>query len=169
MTYDRIPLHVSGAFPDLGTPRRSRKGRWIAISTAVVVVLCVGGYGFAAALNHLGATVQRYYRTVGSGDFAGACGMLTDSGRAKLISQERVATCEGAAEHWRGSLTPGQRDWLVHGHIWVDGFAAEGSRKEIALYGNPIGIDDWAIYKHEGHETISDWGPGAQTIPPSPE
>ena len=147
----------------------SRRRRWIAAGAAVLVVLGAGGYGFSTALNHLGATVQRYLRTVGSGDFAGACDMLTDSGRAKLMAQERLATCESAAEHWRASLTPAQRDWLVHGHIWVNGYAAEDSRKEVELFGNPLGIKNWAVYKHEGHETISDWGPGAQKIPPAPD
>ena len=98
--------------------------------------------------------------TVGSGDFAGACDILTDSGKAKLIAEQQAATCEAAAERWRSSLSPSRIDWLVHGRIRVDGYAAEDERKEIKLFGNPLGISNWAIYKHAGHERISDWGPG---------
>ena len=150
-----------------GAARRPRRRRWAAFGIAAVAVLGIGGYGFASMLNHLGATVQRYYRTLGSGDYTRACAMLTDSAQARLTAQERAATCEAAAEHWRASLTEAQRDWLVHGHIWVTGYAAEDSRKEIKLFHNPIGIGSWAIYKHDGHETISDWGPDSQKIPPA--
>ncbi|MEY9931690.1 hypothetical protein ABH926_006339 [Catenulispora sp. GP43] len=87
-------------------PRRPRiRRRWLAIGTATVVILGVGGFGFFVVLNHFGATVQRYLRTVGSGDFAKACDMLTSSGQAKLIAQERATTCESAVEHWRGTLS----------------------------------------------------------------
>lgn len=93
--------------------------------------------------------------------------MLTSSGQAKLIAQERATACESAAEHRRASVSPAQIDWLLHGHIWVNGYAAEDSRKEIKLFGNPLGINDWAIDKHGGHESISDRGPGSQQIPPA--
>jgi len=168
MTGDQVAIPQTDSMTGPAVPpRRPRRRRWPAIAAATVVILGAGGFGFAMMLNHLGATVQRYLRTVGSGDFAKACDTLTDSGKTKLMAQQQTTTCEAAVAHWRASLRPDQVNWLVHGRIWVNGYAAEDSRKEIKLFGNPLGIGEWVIYKHGGREWISDWGPGSAKIPPA--
>ena len=49
--------------------------------------------------NHLDATVQRYFRTVGSGDYVKACDILTDTGETRLMAELRTTTCEAAVAH----------------------------------------------------------------------
>lgn len=58
MTDDQMAPPPTEAIPGSATPRHPRRRRWLAIGTATIVVLGVGGVGFFVALNHFGATVS---------------------------------------------------------------------------------------------------------------
>ena len=132
---------------------------WKAIAIgAGVIAFMVGTFvGCEAYLSHEGATVNRYFKAVGSGDAAGACAILESPAQAKLELIEKVSSCPEAVTKLHDSLTAAQRDSLVNDSVSVRKSAPSGSGKTLTLGDNPLHMSLVIISKHDGQETISDW------------
>jgi hypothetical protein len=129
----------------------------IGIGAGIVVAILAILVGCETFLSHQGATVQRYFKAVGSGDAAGACAILEPSAQAKLELTEQASTCPEAVTKLHDSLTSAQRDSLVNDSISVSKSTSSGSIKTLTLGDNPLHMGLVMIYKHNGQETISDW------------
>ncbi|MEY9935621.1 hypothetical protein ABH926_010303 [Catenulispora sp. GP43] len=129
----------------------------IGIGVGFVVALLAILVGCHTFLSHQGATVQRYFKAVGSGDANGACAILEPSAQAKLELIEQASTCPQAVTKLHDSLSQAQRDSLVNDTISVSKSTSSGSSKTLTLDDNPLHMSIVMIYKHDGHETIADW------------
>lgn len=108
----------------------------IGIGAGFVVAFLAVMVGCETFLNHQGATVQRYFEAVGSGNAAGACAILELSAQAKLELIEQASTCPEAVAKLHDSLTPGQRDSLMKDTISLSKSTSSGSSKTLTLGDN---------------------------------
>ncbi|TCO53636.1 hypothetical protein [Actinocrispum wychmicini] len=137
----------------------------IAGVAVAVVAFSLISKGCASYLADEGKTVQAYFRAVGSGDTAKACGLLADGAVAKLQEQQQAPSCEVAVRSLYTALNQNERDALVKQDISVNESRATTRRKEITIVSsNPLGLYDFALKDRDGREVIIDWGLDAMQI-----
>lgn len=137
----------------------------VAAVAVAVVALSLIFRGCDSFFSAQKAAIQTYFRAVGSGDSKTACGLLADSAKAKLKTQQETTTCEDAVRNLAASLTQAQRDELTKGDISVTESVWADSRTEITLDGgDPLQLEVVVLYEQDGHVMITDWGWNARQV-----